>query len=121
MSAQSNEGRREEDFSLLTFVDIPSFICAYLLTFQIASEIDTRMTKFSAQLSLVIEVDGESHFTDECKDYDWERTQILEGYGLKVLRFTNDEVLQDWEGVCRRIEEEIPPTSSPSLRLKKGG
>jgi hypothetical protein len=25
------EGRREEDFSLLTFVDIPSFICAYLL------------------------------------------------------------------------------------------
>jgi hypothetical protein len=41
--------------------------------------------------------------------------------GLKVLRFTNDAVLQDWEGVCRRIEESIPPTSSPSLRLKKGG
>jgi very-short-patch-repair endonuclease len=71
---------------------------------------------FCAQLGLVIEVDGESHFTDEGKDYDWERTQILEGYGLKVLRFSNDEVLQDWEGVCRRIEEEIPPTP-----LKKGG
>ena len=71
---------------------------------------------FCAQLKLVIEVDGESHFTDEGKDYDWERTQILEGYGLKVLRFTNDEVLQDWEGVCRRIEEEIPPTP-----LQKGG
>ena len=71
---------------------------------------------FCAQLILVIEVDGESHFTDKGKDYDWERTQILEGYGLKVLRFTNDEVLQDWEGVCRRIEEEIPPTP-----LKKGG
>ena len=71
---------------------------------------------FCAQLKLVIEVDGESHFTDEGKDYDWERTQILEGYGLKVLRFTNDEVLQDWEGVCRRIEESIPPTP-----LNKGG
>jgi len=71
---------------------------------------------FCAQLKLVIEVDGESHFTDEGKDYDWERTQILEGYGLKVLRFSNDEVLQDWEGVCRRIEEEIPPTP-----LQKGG
>jgi len=71
---------------------------------------------FCAQLRLVIEVDGESHFTDEGKDYDWERTQILEGYGLKVLRFTNNEVLQDWEGVCRRIEEEIPPTP-----LFKGG
>src|ERR687885_2393102 len=73
---------------------------------------------FCAQLKLVIEVDGESHFTDDGKDYDWERTQILEGYGLKVLRFTNDEVLQDWEGVCRRIEEEIPPTSSSSLKLR---
>ena len=69
---------------------------------------------FCAQLRLVIEVDGENHFTDDGKDYDWERTQILEGYGLKVLRFTNDEVLQDLEGVCRRIEEEIPPTSSSS-------
>ena len=71
---------------------------------------------FCAQLRLVIEADGESHFTDDGKDYDWERTQILEGYGLKVLRFTNDEVLKDWEGVCRRIEEEIPPTP-----LQKGG
>jgi very-short-patch-repair endonuclease len=71
---------------------------------------------FCAQFRLVIEVDGESHFTDEGKDYDWERTQILEGYGLTVLRFTNDEVLQDWEGVCRRIEEEIPPTP-----LQNGG
>jgi len=76
---------------------------------------------FCSQLKLVIEVDGESHFTDDGKDYDWERTKILEGYGLKVLRFTNDEVLQDWEGVCRRIEESIPPTSSLKLRLKKGG
>ena len=76
---------------------------------------------FCAGLKLVIEVDGASHFTDEGRDYDWEKTQILEGYGLKVLRFTNDEVLQDWEGVCRRIEEKIPPTSSLKLRLKKGG
>jgi very-short-patch-repair endonuclease len=82
-------------------------------------------------MKLVIEVNGESHFTHEGKDYDWERTQILEGYGLKVLRFSNDDVLQDWEGVCRRIEEEIPPTPSfslkssyelrRSLRLQKGG
>jgi very-short-patch-repair endonuclease len=70
---------------------------------------------FCAQLKLVIEVDGESHFTDDGKDYDWERTQILKGYGLKVLRFSNHEVLQDWEGVCRRIEEEIPPTPLQKL------
>jgi hypothetical protein len=31
---QKAEGRREEDFNLLTFLDIPSFICAYLLSQQ---------------------------------------------------------------------------------------
>src|SRR5690242_15943608 len=33
-------------------------------------------------LQLVIEIDGDSHFTDEGKDYDIDRTNILEGYGL---------------------------------------
>lgn len=64
---------------------------------------------YCAKLKLVIEIDGESHFTDEGKDYDGERTSILEGYGLRVIRFTNDQVLKNLEGVCRQIEELIPP------------
>jgi very-short-patch-repair endonuclease len=60
-------------------------------------------------LKLVIEVDGESHFTSEGKDYDRERMQVLEGYELKVVRFSNDEVLKEWEGVCQCIEKMIPP------------
>jgi very-short-patch-repair endonuclease len=48
---------------------------------------------YCANLKLVIEVDGDSHFTPEGKDYDAERTAILEGYGLKVMRFTNENVL----------------------------
>lgn len=60
-------------------------------------------------LKLVIEVDGESHFTDERQDYDKERTQRLEGYGLKVLRFTNQQVLNCFEGVCGEIQALIPP------------
>jgi very-short-patch-repair endonuclease len=70
---------------------------------------------YCAKLKLVIEIDGDSHFTNDGKDYDQERTQILEGYGLRVMRFTNDEVLKDFAGVCQRIEE-IPPTP-----LFKGG
>ncbi|WP_041781039.1 endonuclease domain-containing protein [Allocoleopsis franciscana] len=65
---------------------------------------------YCAHLKLVIEVDGESHFTSEGKDYDRERTQVLEGYGLKVVRFRNDEVLKEWEGVCQCIAEMIPPS-----------
>jgi len=63
---------------------------------------------YCAALKLVIEIDGDSHFTDEGRAYDIERTRILEGYGLKVIRFTNDEVIKQFEGVCRRIWEEIP-------------
>ena len=71
---------------------------------------------YCAEFKLVIEVDGDSHFTNEGKDYDKSRTEILEGYGLKVMRFTNDEVLNTLESVCQRIEELIPPTP-----LRKGG
>ncbi|MBW4618781.1 MAG: endonuclease domain-containing protein [Cyanosarcina radialis HA8281-LM2] len=65
---------------------------------------------YCAALKLAIEVDGEGHFTEEGQAYDLERTQILEGYGLKVLRFTNYEVMNNFEGVCRQIEVEIPPS-----------
>ena len=56
---------------------------------------------------LVIEVDGASHFTSEGKAYDLERTEILENYGLKVIRFTNEEVQYTFEGVCFQIDQEI--------------
>jgi very-short-patch-repair endonuclease len=55
-------------------------------------------------LNLIIEVDGDSHFTEQGKQYDLERTQILEGYGLKVIRFTNDKVFNQFAGVCSIIE-----------------
>jgi very-short-patch-repair endonuclease len=34
---------------------------------------------------LVIEVDGDSHFTEEGQASDIERTQILEAYGLETI------------------------------------
>lgn len=65
---------------------------------------------YCAALKLVIEVDGEGHFTEQGKQYDAERTQILQGYGLKVIRFTNVEVLQNFEGVCQELWDLIPPS-----------
>ncbi|MGL4498857.1 MAG: endonuclease domain-containing protein, partial [Planktothrix sp.] len=64
---------------------------------------------YCAALKLVIEIDGDSHFTEQGKQYDAERTVILEGYGLKVVRFTNVEVLQSFEGVCGELLGLIPP------------
>ncbi|MGB3405070.1 MAG: endonuclease domain-containing protein [Microcoleaceae cyanobacterium] len=68
---------------------------------------------YCPKLKLVIEVDGESHFTSEGMAYDAERSRILEGYGLQVVRFTNTQVLRDFEAVCQELMGFIPP--SPPL------
>jgi very-short-patch-repair endonuclease len=46
---------------------------------------------------LVIELDGSQHA--EQRAYDLERTAFLEGKGYRVLRFWNDDVMTDFEGV----------------------
>jgi len=60
---------------------------------------------YSPQEHLVIELDGEGHFTEEGEKYDTERTKYLESLGLKVLRFENNEVLLNMEYVLKRIKE----------------
>lgn len=54
---------------------------------------------------LVIEIDGETHFTQEGKVYDLERTEILESLWITVLRFTNSEVMTNLEWVAFEIEK----------------
>jgi very-short-patch-repair endonuclease len=58
---------------------------------------------YCASHLLVIEVDGDSHFTDSAESYDGRRTADLASRGIAVLRFTNLEVMQQFEGVCQRI------------------
>jgi very-short-patch-repair endonuclease len=64
---------------------------------------------YCPSLKLVIEIDGESHFTDEAQEYDRERTQRLEGYGLKVIRFTNQQVVNNFHEVCEELNRSIAP------------
>lgn len=62
---------------------------------------------YCAALKLAIEIDGDGHFTEEGQVYDAERSQVLASYGLKVIRFTNDEVMNNFEDVCQKIGKEI--------------
>ena len=67
--------------------------------------------------SLVIEIDGPVH--DTTREIDQARQEFLEGLGLHVLRFTNDEVTSNLDGVLDRIRKEVSdvkPATSPSLR-----
>ncbi len=50
---------------------------------------------------LIIELDGSQHLDQQ--EYDNKRTAFLEAQGYKVLRFWNNEVLNDIEGVGRAI------------------
>ena len=54
---------------------------------------------------LVVELDGNQHNDDDQKEYDKERTEYLEGLDIKVLRFWNNEVNKNLEGVILKIKE----------------
>ena len=57
--------------------------------------------------NLVIEIDGGYHQLPEQQTSDEERSEWLNSQGLKVMRFTNDEILNNIEQVINRIKEEI--------------
>ncbi len=65
---------------------------------------------YCPKYKLVIEIDGERHLTSEGKEYDEERTIVLEQYGLKVIRFLNEDILRGLESVVHKIEETIEKT-----------
>ena len=56
---------------------------------------------------LIIELDGDSHFTAAAEIYDHRRSESLEAQGLRIIRFTNLEVMQQFEAVCARISEAL--------------
>ncbi len=62
---------------------------------------------------LVIELDGDSHYTDAAERYDEARTAALETRGVRVIRFTNPDVLLNFEAVCAAITAALEETLHP--------
>lgn len=58
---------------------------------------------YSSELSLVIEIDGGSH--NNKKGRDKARDDFLKSCGIKTIRFTNEEVLDDVEMVKNRLQK----------------
>lgn len=56
---------------------------------------------------LVIELDGERHFSITIDEYESERTKYLEQEGLKVMRFENKELYENLEGVLETIKQAL--------------
>ena len=59
---------------------------------------------YSAKAQLVIELDGSQHYEEQNIEQDTARTAFLEGYGLTVIRIPNNEIMQNFDGVCSYID-----------------
>jgi very-short-patch-repair endonuclease len=66
------------------------------------------------KLKLIVEVDGDVHDSEQAIEYDDGRSAELEKYGLRIIRFTNDQVLKETEKVTFQIQNYIATITSPS-------
>ena len=81
------------------------FLSKYKFRFQRQKCIDNFIADFYChKAKLIVEIDGSQHYTDKGKRNDEFRTEILAGYDLKVIRFTNLQVQENFKGVCEYID-----------------
>jgi very-short-patch-repair endonuclease len=71
----------------------------------------------SFEKKLIIEIDGGQHNFAENKTNDDARTEWLESQGFRVIRFWNNEVGSNLDGVLTQIEEAlaVPPLPDPCM------
>ena len=73
---------------------------------------------YCAQAKLGIELDGAQHYTEETKKYDQDRSDYLNAnHHIELIRFSNLEIKENFEGVCLTIHQEVKrkaPSSAPT-------
>ena len=62
---------------------------------------------YSASAKIIIELDGSQHFEETEQKYDTKRDEYLKEYGLKIIRIPNNEINQNFDGVCEYLDKEI--------------
>ncbi|MBK7056562.1 MAG: endonuclease domain-containing protein [Leptospiraceae bacterium] len=59
------------------------------------------------ELKLVIEIDGESHLAEGAMEYDEDRTKVLNSYGIEVIRYSNEEILNRFDNVEMDLKKKV--------------
>ncbi|MBQ9973995.1 MAG: endonuclease domain-containing protein [Oscillospiraceae bacterium] len=62
---------------------------------------------FCAAARLVVELDGGGHYELEQRNYDAKRDEYLRQQGMRVLRFSNLDIQDNFSGVCEVIERYV--------------
>ena len=67
------------------------------------------------KLKIVIEIDGDSHFTEDNKQYDFVRENYMNNISITTIRYTNSEVMNNIDSVfsdlLKRVNELSPNLS----------
>ena len=68
---------------------------------------------FCASAKLIVEVDGDSHASQQA--YDQRRTDWLAGEGFRLVRVTNADVMHNLGGVLEHLASLLPSPSQPAM------
>ncbi|MGL4608522.1 MAG: endonuclease domain-containing protein [Trueperaceae bacterium] len=68
---------------------------------------------YCPEKKLVIEVDRAQHYTPEGRECDALRTACLESCGLRIIWFTNRDIMTNLAGVSEKLLD-VPTSSTPS-------
>ena len=70
---------------------------------------------YCAELHLAIEIDGDSHA--EAIEYDTTRTADLAAFGISLIRYTNDEILNNLDGVYDDMVDRVAQINDGATAL----
>ncbi|TSC77584.1 MAG: glycyl-tRNA synthetase subunit alpha [Parcubacteria group bacterium Gr01-1014_29] len=70
---------------------------------------------YCPKAKLVIEIDGDQHYEETMRVKDEERDNALQSLGVCVLRFGNNDIFQNVEGVLMSIQRAIDKSLPTSL------
>jgi very-short-patch-repair endonuclease len=59
---------------------------------------------YCPKIKLVIEVDGSIHDIPEYQAHDIGRSEVLNDFGITVIRFTNEQILNEIDSTIKQIE-----------------
>lgn len=63
------------------------------------------MDFYCPEKKLIIELDGWQHKEEKQERYDKERTEFMENLEFKIIRFWNNDINNNLDGVIFKIEE----------------
>ena len=68
--------------------------------------------------NLAVEIDGDSHYQVGAAEHDREKQKFIKGMGIKVVRFTDNDVQDSLDNVLLIILKELRTTPNPSSKRR---